>query len=57
MLVLATKTVGGMYLRGMANVKNYNNNGGTLLCKVMYLQLCMWKKIIVIGKLQKIMCT
>ena len=42
-------------LWGMANVDKYNNNGGTLLWKVMYLQLPLYveRKIIVINKLQK----
>ena len=29
-------------LWGMTNVEKYNNNGGTLLCKVMYLQLTLY---------------
>ena len=44
-------------LWGMENVEKYNNNGGTLLRKVMCLQLTLYvrrKIIIVISKLQKI---
>ena len=39
----------------MANVDKYNNNGGTLLYKVMCLQLTLYvgRKMIVISKLQK----
>ena len=42
-------------LWGMTNVEKYNNNGGTLLRKVMCLQLTLYvgRKIIVISKLQK----
>ena len=40
----------------MTNVEKYNNNGGTLLRKVMCLQLILYvgRKIIVISKPQKI---
>ena len=40
-LTSSRKYVGGMYLWGMANVENYNNRGGILLCKVLCLQLCI----------------